>query len=146
MSWSQVSPLPGLRSVAVEDLIGSDQVQFPVALLEHVDPRQAARRGDQSLLHGGRVHQLPVQDGAAGRNKGRSLSRFRTKDGTRRRKVKAGSGDEPGQESDGSGDHRRRHAGPGQRATPLLQPGAPNAGTVRDDVGLDSAVPPRQLL
>lgn len=56
---------PGLRSVAVQDLVGSNQVQFPVALLEHVDPRQPAGGGDQSLLHGCRVHQLAVQDGAA---------------------------------------------------------------------------------
>lgn len=34
--------LPSLRPVAVEDLVGSDQVQFPMALLEHVDPWQPA--------------------------------------------------------------------------------------------------------
>lgn len=61
---------PGLRSVAVQDLVGSDQVQLPMALLKHVDPRQPAGGGDQSLLHGGWVHQLPVQDGAAGQSKG----------------------------------------------------------------------------
>ena len=66
MSVSALRPSPCLRSVAVQDLVGSDQVQFPVALLEHVDPGQPAGRGDQSLLHGGGVHQLPVQDGAAG--------------------------------------------------------------------------------
>lgn len=61
---------PGLRSVTVEDLVGSDQVQFPMALLKHVDPWQPAGGGDQSLLHGGWVHQLPVQDGAGGQSKG----------------------------------------------------------------------------
>lgn len=58
--------LPGLRSVAVQDLVGSDQVQFPMTLLKHVDPRQPTGRGDQSLLHGRWIHQLPVQDGARG--------------------------------------------------------------------------------
>lgn len=61
--------LPGLRSVAVQDLVGSDQVQFPMALLKHVDPRQPTGRGDQSLLHGGWIHQLPVQDGARGQRR-----------------------------------------------------------------------------
>lgn len=36
-----------------------------MALLKHVDPREPAGRGDQSLFHGGWIHQLPVQDGAA---------------------------------------------------------------------------------
>lgn len=62
---------PGLRSVTVQNLVGSDQVQFPVALLKHVDPWQPAGGGDQSLLHGGWVHQLSVQDGAGGQNRSR---------------------------------------------------------------------------
>lgn len=61
--------LPGLWSVTVEDLVGSDQIQFPMALLEHVDPWQPAGRGDQSLLHGGWIDQLPVQDRAGGQRK-----------------------------------------------------------------------------
>lgn len=51
---------PGLGSVAVEDLVGSDQVQLAVALFKHVDARQPASRGDQSLLHGRWIHQLPI--------------------------------------------------------------------------------------
>lgn len=65
---------PGLRSVTVEDLIGSDEVQFPVALLKHVDAGQPAGRGDQSLLHGCRVHQLPVEDGAGGQRRAGRIS------------------------------------------------------------------------
>lgn len=61
--------LPGLRSVAVQDLVGSDQVQFPMALLKHVDPWQPTGRGDQSLLHGGWIYQLPVQDSARGQRR-----------------------------------------------------------------------------
>ena len=33
---------PGLGPVAVEDLVGPYQVQFPVALFEHVGPGQPA--------------------------------------------------------------------------------------------------------
>lgn len=73
--------LPGLRSVAVEDLVGSDQVQFPVPLLEHVDPGEPAGRGDESLLHGGRVHQLPVQNSAAGQKRMELDSSFNPEDG-----------------------------------------------------------------
>lgn len=34
--------LPGLGAIAVEDLIGSEKVQFAMALLKHVDSRQPA--------------------------------------------------------------------------------------------------------
>jgi len=72
---------PGLRLVTVEDLVGPDQVQLPVALLEHVDPRQPAGRGDERLLHGGRVHQLPVLDGAGGQ-RGGGVSSYLVSDST----------------------------------------------------------------
>lgn len=32
-----------------------------MALFEHVDPGDAASRGDQGLLHAGGVHKLPIQ-------------------------------------------------------------------------------------
>lgn len=52
--------LPGLGPVAVEDLVSSEQVQFAMALLKHVDSRQPASRGNQSLLHTGWVYQLSI--------------------------------------------------------------------------------------
>ena len=58
---------PCLGPIAVEDLVGPYQVQFPVALFKHVGPRQPAGRRHQSLLHGRWVDQLPVQHSAAGK-------------------------------------------------------------------------------
>ena len=43
----------GLRSVCVEHVVGSKQVQLPTALFKHVSPSQPLGRVHQCLLHAG---------------------------------------------------------------------------------------------
>lgn len=49
---------PRLRLVAVEDLIGPEEIQLAVALFKHVDTRKPPGRRNERLLHAGRVHQF----------------------------------------------------------------------------------------
>ena len=58
---------PGLGLVAVEDLIGSEEIQFAVALLKHVDTGKPPGGRDQGLLHAGWVYQFTFLYCAGGR-------------------------------------------------------------------------------
>ena len=47
--------IPGLRLISVEFVVGSQEVQLPVALLKHVDSSYTLGSSHESLLHAGRV-------------------------------------------------------------------------------------------
>lgn len=71
---------PRLGLVAAEDLIGSKQIQLAMALLKHVDTRKPPGGCYQSLLHTGRIHQLPLLYCAGGEEAGFAhVSQYRVK-------------------------------------------------------------------
>ena len=65
--------LPGLRLVGSQRVVGRQEVQFAIALFEHVDVRKSAGWGHQSLLHAGWVDDVRPLQNSAGNQQTQSL-------------------------------------------------------------------------